>query len=451
LGDINLTADSNSNGTGRSTLSTATGGALTAANDLTLTGNIDFSTITSSGNTTLNNATLSVDALDTSAWGSISLTGTNNAVTAGAGDITFGNANDDGSNANLTLTATGAVSIDNVHLGQGDLIVVSNSDVSGAETISVQDSSGDALTLNNDAALSGTINYRTIDSTDALAFSNSTTTLDSFDNTLFAAVSFSGSQNTLNIDNGNLILDTPMISTGSDLTLNVGSGSHQLNNLDVGAGDIAIGAVSGSSNQEVTAEGTWSYANLNVADIDTFINNAQLNSAEDTNIQTSDDIVLSDGSTINADEILLDAGDDVTVTGITVQSDQIPSVIIRAGGDVIDGGNINDDIDVFWVDGVDIEAGGNIADLDFVYGFSADISDAGTEIASISDESILTIIDDSESDSPLDSEKSSVGSLPKSRVDMFVPECSANAKGCRKKNAVRKFLSSLLIGGALPE
>lgn len=450
-GNVNLTADSDTNGSGGTALSTATGGALTITNDATLAGNVDFTTIVSSGDTTLNNANLFANAIDTTAWGNISLAGTTNSVTANAGSISFTNANDAGTNANLTLTATGLVNIDSVDTGTGDLTIVSDSDTTGGETISINASSGEILTLNSNAALTGSNDFASVISTNAISFSDATLSVDSFDSTGFASTSFTGTQNTLNVENGVLVLDTPTIASGSNLLLNVGAGAHRLNNIDVVLGDINIGAVSGSVNQQVTAEGAWAFSDLTVSNIDTFINNAQLTAAGVVAIQVTDDIVLNEGSRISANEVLLDAGDDVTVTGISASSEQLPSVTIRADGDLFDGGNTDFDIDVFWLDGVEYDIVGSQEALDVNFQFGGDFGDTGSELAAISDDSLLTIQDDSESGNPLDGENASVGSLPKNRVDVFVPECSGNNKNCRKKNAIRKFLSALMIGGAIPE
>jgi hypothetical protein len=394
---------------------------------------------------------LTVDSFDSFSWNEISFSGTSNSITVSAGDINLVNATDSGTNAALALTATGAVSVNNVITGSGDVDIDANSDATGSEAIVVNESEGGNLTLNTNVTFSGTNVFTGLVSSDDLVFNNAVTSVNAFDSTSYSSVSFTGTQNTLNIDGGDLVLDTSTVANGSNLSLNVGAGSHRLDNLNAGSGDINIGAVNSSVNQIVTAEGDWLFSDLNVSGIDTFVNNAQLFASNDVSVQATDDIILNDGSTVNAYEVLLDAGVDVTVTGITATSEQIPSVIIRAGGDLFDGGDSTSDIDVFWVDAIEYDVAGNSDSLETVFNFSTDLDNGVTELAAISDESILTIADDSESDNPLDSENASVGSLPKNRVDVFVPQCSGNDKNCRKNNAVRKFLSALLIGGALPQ
>jgi hypothetical protein len=273
----------------------------------------------------------------------------------------------------------------------------------------------------------------------------------SFDSSDFDSITLTGTQNSFTINGGNLVLDTPTIPGGSALTLNVGAGSHRLDNLNVGTGTIAINGIAGTSNQLVTAEGAWEYSALTVDTIDTFTNNATLVGSGDTTIEVTDDIVLADGSTITSDRVILTAVDDITVTGVTAESQQIPSVIITAGGDLFDGGNTNTDLDTYWFNSAEISVGGTQESLDVNFEVGGDIGSIEDDLASISDPEVAVIADESESTNPLDGAQASVGSLPKNRVDVYIPQCTGNDRDCRKKNAVRKFLSSLMIGGALPE
>lgn len=423
-------------------------GDLTVAGDITWAVNpllSGFYTQTR-GNVILDNVDISGFGIDLTAADSLTLSGTANSLEARSGDVDLSNTVDDGSNASLDILATESVNLTNVNTGTGNLTVESDTNSSGTGTITLVNGVGGNLTLNSDAELNGTQSYTN------LAVTDINLTAASFDSSDFGTVNFNGSSNTLTVsDGGNLTLDTPVIATGSDLTVNVGSGTHRLDNLNTGTGDININGLSGTVNQFVTAEGSWTFDALTVAGIDTFTNNATLNGTSLINIETTDDIVLNDGSITEAERIILNAGNDVTATGIVSGSDTRPSVTIRAGGDLIDGGDTNVDFDVLWFDSVELDIAGTEGILESSVVLVSDIGDVGSEIASVSDTSILTIEDESESTNPLDGADASVGSLPKSRVDVFLPQCSGNNKNCRKRNALRKFLSALMIGGAIPE
>jgi len=450
-GDLTLESDTNSSGGEVVTLNGGAGAALTLNSDAILTGTLNYNNLSSANGVTLTDVLLTISSLDNSTWASTSLSGSSNSITSSGGNSVFAAANDDGSNADLILTATGSVSAQSLITGTGNLTLNSDSDSAGSETISLGTSSGGTLTLSDQADLSGTLTYSNLVSTSSLSLTDSVLSVDAFDDTALSSLSFNGSGNTLRVTAGDLLLSNPTVDSNSDLQLFVAAGVHTLTDLNIGTGDILIDATSGSSNQIVTAEGAWAYNDLTVANIDTFNNNANLVGVGSADISVTDDIVFADGTSLSGTDIILDSGDDLTITGLEVSTDQIPGITLIAGGDLFDAGDILDDVSVFWPQGIEIDVAGSQDTLDYDFGFAGDISDIGSEVASVTDSSVTIVEDSSESSNPVDSANASVGSLPKNRVDVHVPECSGNQKNCRKTNAMRKFLSALLIGGALPE
>ncbi|MDX1474215.1 MAG: hypothetical protein R3309_08595, partial [Reinekea sp.] len=445
-GDLTLRSDTDASGGGTAFLNIGSGNALTLNSQSTLSGAINFNQLSSSAVVTLSDATLTLNSLDTSAWTGGVLTGTSNGVTATTGNIAVSNWVQGAGSSSLSLTATGAIDVSGVTVGN-QLTVNSATNQTTLTTVAAN-----GLNANEDnLTLTGNLQLNSLVTSGSLSLTDAALAVTGFDSGDYTQVSFAGTSNSLTVNGGNLILNTPTMTLGSDLSLNVGAGSHVLTHLNVGSGDIQINGVAATSNQTVTANGAWTFDQLTVAGIDTFINNAQLNGTSLVTIATTNDIDLNDSSALSAERIELTADDDIWLTGLASASPQIPSIVVRAGGDILDGGDTQFDIDAYWEESVDLQAGGTIDNsLLFQYDVVVDLElDAGIDLST--DTNDLVISDASESKNPTQSSQASVGSLPRSSVDVYLPECSNGSKDCRKTSALRKFLSSLLVGGALPE
>lgn len=439
----------------------AVNGGFIQSGDLTIAGDMAWTTnpvisgdyVQTRGDVSFTDVNLSAFGVDLTGADSVTLSGTENTFEARSGDIVLANATDDGSNADLVVDATGAITLNSTDTGTGQITLTSDTNSLGDESIALSNVAGGTLTLNNNTTLTGSASFS------ALMMNGIELTASAFDSSDFGSVTLNGAANTFTVNGGDFLLSAPTVAAGSDLTMNVGAGNHSISGLSMTDSDIVIQGINGTSNQVVNANGAWAYDSLTVSGIDTFTTNGNLVASAGTEISASNDIVINDGATLSSNDISLTAGDDLTVTGLTATSQQVPSIVLTAGGDLIDGGDTNTDIQAYLALSVEYNIAGaqEILETSFevggddLSGVTENIDSVIDSIASASDPTGNLVEVESDSNNPVDGVQASVGSLPKNRVDVFIPECNGNDRNCRKTNAVRRFLSALLIGGALPE
>ncbi|MCJ8314605.1 MAG: filamentous hemagglutinin N-terminal domain-containing protein, partial [Saccharospirillaceae bacterium] len=216
------------------------------AGDLTLAGDFDWNFnpvlsgdyIQTRGDVLFDDAIVSAFTIDLTSAGIVSFSGSSNTLEARSGDINVVNLIDDGSNANLIIQATGAITANTIVTALGDLTLESDTDAAGSEMTSLNDSSGGFLNLINNTTLDGTFNYTDIISTGNVILNDVNITVDNLDNSTWSSTTLTGINNVITASAGNIIFDD-VSGTSADLTLNA-TGLITVNNLTTGTGDLLL-------------------------------------------------------------------------------------------------------------------------------------------------------------------------------------------------------------------